>query len=117
MPGYANLDRRVKPKHTVKISMKRRNIVIETLDDTRISHHGGSTYLIRYRPKEIAITQRAKNALMECPEVRQRAGLEFLSGNVLAWAGLEPNLIVPLKHVSVQECIKPTIEKFDIVDK
>ena len=116
MPGFSKIDRTVKPKHTIKISMKRNNIVIETLDETRISCHGGSTFLIKYRPKEIAITQRAMDALLECPEVRQRAGVEFLSGNVLSWFSSEPNLVVPLKHISVQECIKPTIGKFDVVE-
>jgi hypothetical protein len=108
--------RRRKPKHTVRISMRRGNIIVETLDDTRVSHHGGATYLIRYRPKEISITQEAKDALMKCHEIRHDAGMEFLSGNVLKWASLSEKLAIPIEYVSVQECIKPMINRFFVID-
>jgi hypothetical protein len=105
-----------KKKHTVKISMKGNNIIIETLDETRISHHGFGSFLIKYRPKEIAITPRAKAALMKCSEIRGLVGMEFFRGNVLSWGSPAPNFSVPIKHVSVPEVVKSMIEKFDIIE-
>lgn len=105
-----------KKKYTIKISMKSKRIVIETLDTTRISYHSMGTYLIKYRPKEILITQRAKVALMKRSEIQNEVGLEFSKGNVLGWASPTPNFIVPLKHISVPEHVKKIIEKFDVIE-
>jgi len=106
-----------KKKYTLKLSIQGKNLIIETLDTTRISHHGYGTYLIKYRPKEILITKKAKDALLRCSEINGKTGMEFYSSRSLAWRTPTPNASVPLKYVSVPDCVKQTIEKFDTVDK
>jgi hypothetical protein len=106
-----------KKKYTLKLSVKGRNLIIETLDTTRVSHHGYGTYLIKYRPKEILVTKKAKEALMKCSRVLGLAGMEFYKGRSLAWGVPTPNASVPLKYVSVPDCVKSTIEGFDVIDE
>lgn len=103
-------------KHTIKISTKDKNIVIETLDTTRISHHEVGTFLINYRPKEIVITQKAKVALIGCSEIQGSVGMEFHRGNVLSWSSPTPNFMVPVKYISVPESVKSIINKFDVIE-
>jgi len=102
-----------KKKHTIKISMEGRRILIETLNPARVSHHGMGTFLVKYCPKEILITRQAKAAILKCSQVNE-AGLEFFRGNVLGWRSTLPKLLIPIKYVSVPDCVKQVIEKFDV---
>ena len=104
-----------KTKHTLKISMQDNMISLETLDETRISNNSHASFLIKFRPKEIAITKSAKKVLMSCSRVQCAVLLEFVTTNTMAWAGPALSIVVPVNQISVPEHIKNVIDRFDVV--
>jgi hypothetical protein len=76
-------------------------IEIKTIDHDRITHHGFGSFLAKYDPSEVGITDAARERLLEGFYKRGLQGMEIFDHNVLAWGDPNHWIHVPFANVSI----------------